>query len=150
MRSMGLLQCICALLTSLGFGILFNIKGKNLLFAAGGGLLAWVVFLLFEGSFPTNIFQYFMASVAIAGYSELMAVLRKTPVTVFLVPSMIPLVPGGLIYYAMEALIRGRTSEGMEQCLYTLEVAGAIALGILGASFLIRMIKKALHRFHLL
>ena len=36
-----LIQVIISFIASLGFGIVFDIKGKNLIFAALGGGLSW-------------------------------------------------------------------------------------------------------------
>ena len=75
-----------------------------------------------------------------------MAVRRKCPVTVFLVAAMIPLVPGSTIYYTMEALLLGDMRRFVQMGLSTFEVAGAIAMGILSVSFLVRLLKSLLRR----
>ncbi|MEG1992457.1 MAG: threonine/serine exporter family protein, partial [Acetivibrio sp.] len=125
------LQCVCAFTGSLGFGILFNIRGKNLFFAAFGGVLSWMVFL-FSGMFITvDIGCYFVGAAAISLYSEVMAMIRKVPVTIFLVTSMIPLVPGGVIFYTMQNLILGNMELGAKMGVFAFEIAGAIAMGIL-------------------
>ena len=40
-----LLQLITAALGSLGFSLIFNVRGRPLLFGALGGLIAWGVYL---------------------------------------------------------------------------------------------------------
>lgn len=134
----GIIACTCAFFGSLGFGILFNIRGKNLFFSSLGGFLAWFSFLLSALLLPNDVAQYFFAASVISIYAEFMAMLRKAPVTIFLVTSMIPLVPGGTIFYTMQQLILGNTKEAFQLGLYTFEIAGSIALGILLMAFLIR------------
>lgn len=137
-----LIKCICAFTGSLGFGILFNIRGKNLFFAALGGALSWMAYL-FSGLFcNVDISQYFIAAAVISLYSELMAIIRKVPVTIFLVTSMIPLVPGGVIFHTMENLILGKARISAEMGIYAFEIAGAIAMGILLMAFLVRILKQ--------
>ncbi len=41
-----ILNSFYAFLSSLGFGILFNIRGKNLIIASIGGGLGWFTYLL--------------------------------------------------------------------------------------------------------
>lgn len=140
------LQCLWAFLGSLGFGVFFNIRGKNLWFAALAGLVGWAAYLLSAGLLSGAVPQSFWAGAAISLYSECMAVSRKCPVTVFLVAAMIPLVPGSTIYYTMEALLLGNMRRFVQMGLSTFEIAGAIAMGILSVSFLVRLSKNLLRR----
>ncbi len=144
-----IIQCICAFTGTLGLGIIFNIRGKNLFFAAFGGILSWTAFSL-SGLFLTvDIGQYFFAAIIISLYAECMAMIRKVPVTIFLVTSMIPLVPGGIIFYTMQNLISGKTRLGAEMGLYAFEIAGSIALGILLMAYVVRAIKQVMHARYL-
>ena len=135
------LQCIWALLGSLGFGVFFNVHGKNLFYAALGGMVGWIVYLISPVFMAMQLMQFFWAGVSISLYSELLAIKRKCPVTVFLVASMIPLVPGGTIYYTMESLLLGDTQKFIELGVSTFEIAGSIAMGILASSFAVKLIK---------
>ena len=137
----GLLQCVWAFLGSFCFGIVFNIRGKNLFYSSFGGFVGWVGYLLCGAVLPEEIVQYFVASIVISIYSEWMAVYRKTPVTVFIVLGMIPLVPGGSIFYTMQHLIMGEYQLSYKVGVYTFAIAGAIAMGILIASFLVQLFK---------
>jgi uncharacterized membrane protein YjjB (DUF3815 family) len=88
------LPCVYAFLASVGFGLIVQIRGKNLWYAALGGMLAWFVYLLLRNRFADDVPAYFIAALTISVYSEVIAIVRKAPVTVFLVVSMITLVPG--------------------------------------------------------
>ena len=61
-------------------------------------------------------------------------------ITVYLVISYIPLVPGGGAYYTMEYLVGGETQLAMETGIHTLFVAGAIAMGIVLVSSMTRIL----------
>jgi uncharacterized membrane protein YjjB (DUF3815 family) len=50
-----IIKAVYALLASLGFGVLFNIKGKNLLFASLGGAITWLFYLLYLKVGNSNI-----------------------------------------------------------------------------------------------
>ena len=125
-----LLQLLMAYLGSLGFGILYNLHGKKLLFASLGGLLAWAVYLLVNQFTPSPYPCAFLASVALTPYSELMARWRKTPATVFLVTSAIPLIPGGNLYETMRCVVQGDWSAAVDNGLVTAQFALAIAVGM--------------------
>jgi uncharacterized membrane protein YjjB (DUF3815 family) len=141
MMGQWMLPCVYAFLASVGYGLKFEIRSKNLWYAAAGGMLGWFVYLLFGGIFANDVMQYFIAALAISFYSEVIAIIRKAPVTVFLVVSIIPLVPGGTIFYTMESFLSGNNHQFWELGVYTFKVAGAIAMGIFSSSSVIRFIR---------
>ena len=77
----------------------------------------------------TDVSRYLLATIAVAVLSEIFARLYKTPATVFLIIGIIPLVPGGGIYYTMEALINGDLPLFVRYGMETAASAGAIAVG---------------------
>lgn len=133
------LPCFYAFLACFGFSILYNLRGRVLWLSALGGAVCWFFYLLM-GFSGNDIFQYFVAAVAIAAYSEGMARLIKAPVTAFLIPGLIPMVPGGGIYYTMEYCIQGEMDLFVSTGLHTFGIAGAIAIGILLVSSVSRLV----------
>jgi uncharacterized membrane protein YjjB (DUF3815 family) len=135
-----LLKSLYALLASLGFGVLFNIKGRNLLFASIGGFLTWYSYLMSMQFSTSEQFSLFTASFIAGFYSEILARFLKTPVTTFSICSIIPLVPGGGMYYTMLESVQGDINKFLNTGLNTLSSAGAIAVGILLASSITKVI----------
>ena len=133
-------QSFFAFLASLGFGVLFNIKGKNLFFAALGGCLSWFVYLLFKTNNNSEIFSLFISSIAFSAYSEIFARVLKTPVTTIIICALIPLVPGAGMYYTMYEIISGNSYKALELGLNTLSSAGTLALGIIFVSTITRQV----------
>ena len=125
-----ILPCVYPFFGSLGFSFVFNLHGKNILYAAIGGGISWFVYLITAGWFSSDVPQFFLSMATVALYSEIMARRHHAPATVYLVISYIPLVPGGGAYYTMEYLVAGDTALAIETGLHTLFVAGAIAMGI--------------------
>lgn len=123
-----ILNSFYALLASLGFGILFNIKGKNLILAALGGAIGWFFYLLAIDHSCSKVFSLFIASLAVSIYSETIARIFKTPVTIFMICAIIPLVPGAGMYYTMYESISGDIWSFLSLCLETVSSAGAIAV----------------------
>ena len=150
---MDLMQIFMGFLGSLGFSTLFHIKGRRLLIASLGGLISWTVFLALAPLFPSESFRYFLASATVTVYAEVFARVIKTPTTTFLVPSLIPLIPGGSLYYTMNYALNEQWSAFGTKALYTLELAAALALGIIAVTTLTRMTMVAIryikgHKFH--
>ncbi len=129
-----LIMVLYAAVATLGFTVLFNIRGKKMLIAVLGGCIGWFTYLLLHRLSSSTIFSFFIASLAVGLYSELMAVLWKQPATIFNVCAIIPLVPGSGMYYTMFESIQGEVSKSISLGLETISIAGAIAAGIALAS----------------
>lgn len=133
-------QSFFAFLASLGFGVLFNIRGKNLFFAALGGSISWFVYLLSKNNNNSEIFSLFISSIAFSVYSEICARVLKTPVTTIIICALIPLVPGAGMYYTMYEIISGNSSQALELGLSTIASAGTLALGIIFVSTITKQV----------
>lgn len=83
---------------SCGFGIVFHIKKEYLLFAGLGGALTRCCYLFLMWIIDERFIYTLLAAMFAALYAEIMALELKTPSTVFLYPTIIPLIPGVLIY----------------------------------------------------
>ena len=94
-------QILSSFIGALGFSILFNMRGKKLFFAGLGGLVSWTVYLVMASLTTSTFLPNFVASMAATVYAEALARLAKSPATIFLIGAIIPLVPGGQLYYTM-------------------------------------------------
>ena len=125
-----LIQLLTAFLSSFGFSLLFGLRKRYLITASLGGLLAVGVYLLAE-LWTGNLFvSNLLAAAASVLYAELMAHLLKCPATLFITPAILPLVPGGSLYYTMSYAVRGDTAQAKQFGTATLQAALAIAVGI--------------------
>ncbi len=131
MTSGELIQISAGLIGSLCFGVLFNIRGKKLIAAAFGGFLSWGLFLLLSRIIPSEPVNYFIVAAVVSMYSEIMARILKTPATPIVTTSLIPLIPGGSLYYTMAYVFESDFSKFIEKALSTLKLASALALGII-------------------
>jgi len=115
---------------ALGFAILFRVRPRHLPFAALGGLLSCGIYLLALQFGCGTLSANYLASFAMAMYSELLARILRAPSSVFLVPCAIPLVPGGGLLYTMSNLIsrnfKAFFDYGKETLLAGLGIAGGI------------------------
>ena len=116
--------------SALGFGAIFILKGKKLLFAALGGFFSGILFELLYGSCGDFV-AYFFCSVFLTVYAECAARILKTPVTVYLAPALIPLVPGGKLYQTMLGAMTGDPDVFFQNGAASIRIALALAAGIL-------------------
>ena len=124
------IQLLTAFVAALGFSLVSGLRSRHLSFAALGGMLAWGLYLLLHAMIPNVFLPVLFTSVAAVIYSELMARWRKCPSTVFLMPTIIPLVPGSSLYYAMSSVVQGEAAAAKSYGRETLVWALAIAAGI--------------------
>ena len=140
-----LLQILMATIGTLGFSVLFNLRGKKLLLATLGGTLSWTICLLLEGAFPPEPVRYFFSAMFVAAYAEILARIMKTPTTTFLIAGIIPHIPGGSLYYTMRFALNRQWSECLSRAFYTLKLAMSLALGMIVILSLLNVINKVLH-----
>ena len=137
-----IIQIISSFIGSMGFAILFNIRGRRLLAAAIGGLLSWLLFILINRIIENEVVVYFIVAVIISIYAEILARILKSPATTFTITSLIPMIPGGSLYYTMVSVFLSNQDEFLQKALYTLQLAAALALGIVVVSAFARMFHK--------
>ncbi|WP_300383344.1 threonine/serine exporter family protein [Clostridium sp.] len=135
-----LIEVVSAFIASFAFGIIFNIKGKNLFFAAVCGSIGWLVYKSSIKTGFSDTMAMFFASIALSGYSEIFARILKTPVTTFVIAALIPLVPGGGMYYTMVEAINGDIMNSLEIGIKTLALAGVLAIGVILVSTITKTI----------
>ena len=129
-------QTSMGIIGSLGFALLFGIRGTKPLgcIALGSGI-GWIVYLVSVAGGHGKAFGMLASSLVIAACSEILARVIKTPVILLLVPMLIPEIPGGDLYYTMYSLVEGDTDKFASLLQLVLAEAGAIALGIILASY---------------
>ena len=100
-----ILQIFCAGLGTLGFALFLRVRGAHLPAATLGGVLSWTLYLLVHAAGGTVFFSTLVAALAVCLWSETMARRRKAPATIFLMPGIVPLLPGGAMYYTMDSVV---------------------------------------------
>ena len=92
---------------SVGFGVTFRIPPKDLWLAGLGGALSRVAVIHLPGIISGRFAYMTIAASVAALYAEFLAVKRKQPSTYYIYPSIIPLIPGDLFYYAITGIYLG-------------------------------------------
>lgn len=131
---------LMAALGSLGFAMFFGICSGKLVYSFLGGALTWSVYLIVKEYGLPESFAYALSAAAGTLYAELLARFIKTPVTLFIITSVIPLVPGGALYDTMLGLLQGNHAVFAERGVYTVTAAGAMALGMFSATMVFKIV----------
>ena len=129
-----LIQILMGAIGTLGFSIYFRVSERNVAAATFGGALGWGVYLLcfhlWGNVFAANV----VATAVVYFWSVAMARELKAPSNTYLIPGIIPLLPGGPLYYTMAGLGGDRalfTKNGTTTILVTFGmVTGMVAAAV--------------------
>ena len=125
------IQLVAAFVGTVGFSALFGAPRRYYLYCGLAGMAGWAVYLLVAMSHSV-VGAAFFAALAVAAISHIMAKICRCPVTVFLICGIIPLVPGGGIfwtaYYIVTEQLRMAASTGFVALKVTIAIAGGIIL----------------------
>lgn len=136
-----LLQLIGAFFGTLGFCILLNIPKKLWVCSSMVGTAAWGVYLAAGHFTDAAVTINFLAALAAAVLSQILARFFRAPVTLFLIPGILPMVPGAGMYEIAYNAVRGDQAQVNYYIMQTLQIAGAIAVGIFLADIVQRVIR---------
>ena len=62
MTQLEIIQVLTGFIGSIGFAVLFNIRGKRLIAAAIGGLLSWLLFVVLDAYITSEPVRYFIVA----------------------------------------------------------------------------------------
>lgn len=125
-----LFKCIMAFFATASLSIPFRVPKKYIPCAGITGALGWWIYLLVLDVHMNKVFANFLATIIVAVCAHIMARILKAPVTMFLIPGVIPLVPGAGMYQIAFAVINNNYADATFYFIETLQLAGSIALGI--------------------
>ena len=138
---------IAAFISTVGFGIIFNNKYKHLWIVGIGGVLSCCVYYFSNLHLNNEFLSVMLGTVTATLLAEILARILKAPTTVFLIPTIIPFVPGALLFYMMYNLINGNI-EAFKTNLSGMSLASlGIAVGIILASVFAQVVIKSMKFF---
>ena len=126
-----IIEFIVAMVATISFAILFNAPRKEIFYCGLTGALGWGVYYAMTQNNFNSVLSALIATFCLTIMSRCFAVIRKSPVTMYILPGIFPLVPGAGIYYTAYYLFNGNTEMSGFKGLETLEIAGAIVFGII-------------------
>ncbi|NLV92882.1 MAG: threonine/serine exporter [Firmicutes bacterium] len=126
-----LLQLLASFVVGYSYGVVAQVPRRYLLAGGFVGAGTWGGYLVGMALFPGNrIVGAFFGGIAVGLGSEICARRFRAPVTAFLVPGLITLVPGADAYLTMLYFLESQWERGITSATTTLFLAGAIAAGV--------------------
>ena len=133
-------QIIAAFLGTLGFALVFKMKGSYLLFVSIGGFCTYGIFLITTFFGCSEFSSALISAVFVAVLSEILARVLKAPTIIFLTTISISIVPGSGLYYSMRYLLLQEIDGFSQSFKSTCSIAAGIVCGIVIISLATRLI----------
>ncbi len=117
------------------FGLLYHLKPKHLPCALICGFITTLIMMAGTETYEFgNLISNFAASFCGALLCIFLSRYKKAPFTVFMVPSLFPLVPGRALYYSMVGFMTHDKELFIDNIVASVEIAFGIAIGIMLAN----------------
>ena len=132
---------------TLCFAIFYNMRGHKMIVTGFGGMLTWSVCLLVTGLTGSQYVAYFVSAMVASAAAEVLARIFKTPTTTFVVPILIPLIPGGGLFYTMSAAVERDWATFAARGQETVFLFCMLAAGIMAVSS-VRKMTEGIAKLH--
>lgn len=143
---MNLSQTLTLILTgtlgAFAFTLVYRMRKRLILWAVLCGFLTMSLYTLCVQLTDLPFLQNLFPALFATAFAELLARLTKAPTTPYIVCSIIPLVPGGALFYTMYHFILGDMTQFHDKLLETLRISSGIAVGILCVSAVMQIFAK--------
>ncbi|MGG3887597.1 threonine/serine exporter family protein [Metabacillus fastidiosus] len=136
-------QFITSFLASAAFGIIFNVPKKAIIQCGFVGMFGWILYLSLYSINEDTVIATLISAFFIAVLSQIFAKLYKTPIIIFNVSGIIPLVPGGLAYDAMRKFVENDYDIAVQLAAKAFMISGAIAIGLVFSEVVNQLIRKS-------
>ncbi|MEB3429946.1 threonine/serine exporter family protein [Citroniella saccharovorans] len=128
------------------FAYAYNIPPRSLLAVGLTGGVSWIIYSLLR-SIDKEYLGVFLASLTIGTMAIFFSKKHKLPSTVYIIPSIIPLVPGMSLYFTMYNIVMENYNEAFLRGIYAIATAGLLACGIIVSMGIKSNVDLILNRF---
>lgn len=129
---------ISAFIAVVSFSINLEIPKKYIIIVGIVGALGWITYIICDYFKLSNVLSYFISALVVAILSMILSKLLDAVSTIFLIPGILPIVPGLAMYKMVYFFINNDLQESAYQLLQAILITGGIALAI----FITESIKK--------
>lgn len=141
-----IIQYFYAFLSTAGFAVIFNAPKDSIIKSSFGGATSWIIFMVSNKYFSSPIIGTFLGAITVGLFGELMAKKYRKPATIFIIPGIVPLVPGAGMYYTMLEIINRDFISAAESGTEAIFIAVSIAIGIIVSSSITRAIFRQISK----
>lgn len=138
-----IIQVISTFIAVIAVSIIYGVRKKLLPYCGLVGAVGWLVYLALDQCIDSKVLRMFFAALCVALISHILARIFKAPVTLFLIPGILPVVPGIGMYNIVYHMIIGNTEMVSFYFSETLQIAGVIALAIFIMDTIFRLFQKS-------
>ncbi|MBM7704268.1 threonine/serine exporter family protein [Metabacillus iocasae] len=136
-------QLVTSFIASAAFGVIFNAPKQSLLKCGLVGMGGWLIYTLFVYFNFDSVIATLIASIFVAIVSQMFAKIYRTPIIIFNVAGIIPLVPGGLAYDAMRNFVENDYNQAVQLAAKALMISGSIAMGLVFSEVINQIIRRS-------
>ncbi|MBN7773040.1 threonine/serine exporter family protein [Clostridium aminobutyricum] len=133
------LQFIFGLLATIGFCILFHVPTKKIIGAGFVGAAGWATYMYSIQDGQSKLLACFFGACIVGLFADILSRVCKEAAIIYIIPGIIPLVPGAGMYYTTLYLINGDLSASAAKGTETLLMAGSISVGLLVVGSILRI-----------
>ena len=125
-------QLLAAYVGTVAFAVLFGVPRKYYLDSGLCGMLGWLLYLILMNHTGLSVANVvFFATVLVTFTAMVLAIVRKCPITVYLICGIFPLVPGAGIFWTTYNVVSEQLGAALHTGVTALKVTVAIAFGII-------------------
>lgn len=125
------LHFIFSTIATVGFSVFLNVPVNALIPSGITGGIGWAIYISIFSFSYNSIVANFVAAAIVSLISEILARRLKHPAILFVIPGIIPLVPGLGMYNTMLYMVQKNFELGISTGVDTMFVGVAISLGVL-------------------
>ncbi|WP_338472422.1 threonine/serine exporter family protein [Niallia sp. XMNu-256] len=123
------------------FAVIFNVPEKKILPCCIVGMVGRLLHSSLMNHGYDTVQATLIASISIGVISQIFSKIFKTPVIVFSIPGIIPLVPGGLAFDATINFVENHYNVGIQFAVKAIMTAGSIAVGLVLAEAIMQILQ---------
>lgn len=133
---------------TLGFCLLFHVPVRHIASASFVGAIGWITYVAVNTDGSSPVAACFLGACVVSMTSEIFSRAGKEATTLFIIPGIIPLVPGAPLYYTMRAVLENDFELAARLGAEALFMAGSIAIALLLVTSAVRLgvaVKNGIH-----
>lgn len=138
-------QLITSFIATAAFGVIFNAPKETLVKCGLVGMGGWLIYYIIEDFSGDAVLATLTATVFVGVVSQQLAKFYKTPIIIFSVAGIIPLVPGGLAYDTMRNFVENDYQLALSLGAKVTLLSGSIAFGLVFSEVINQVIRKITH-----
>lgn len=125
------IECVIAGISTVAFSVLFFVPRKFYFLNGVCGALGWCVYIFLYGGGRSSVESTFVAALAVIFASRYLAVVKRCPATLFMIPGLFPLIPGVSIYWTAYHVVSNNLAMAQETGFIAFKVVCVIVLAII-------------------